>query len=203
MRSTSLFAFTVIVTLATSAVAQAPPAAPPTRVRGTVEQLADHTLTVKSRDGSSVSIALAPDFKVRAVVAKTLADIKPGDIVGITSVAGPGGGQQAVEVHILTGIPNPRMGQFPWDLSPGSLMTNGAVAQVSGPPQGRVLTLTYHGKQAEITVPPEAPIVAFAPGSPSLLQPGAAVIVFAQKLPDGSLTAPGVTAEENGVKPPM
>jgi hypothetical protein len=203
MRLVSSLAFVLIASLATSAFAQAPPAAPPARVRGTVEKFADHTLVVKARDGGSVSIALAPDFKVRAVVQRTLADIKTGDIVGITSVAGPGGGQQAVEVHILTGIPNPRTGQFPWDLSPGSLMTNGAVAQVSGPPQGRVLTLTFHGKHAAITIPPEAPIVAFAPGSPSLLQPGAAVIIFAQKQPDGSLAATGVTAEKNGVKPPM
>jgi hypothetical protein len=204
MRLLSSFTLVLIATLATGAFAQAPPAGPPTRIRGTVEQLADHTLTVKSRDGSTVSIALASDFKVRAVVSRTLGDIQPGDIVGITSVAAPGGGQQAVEVHILPkGLPNLRIGQFPWDLSPGSLMTNGPVAQVSGPPQGRVLTVTYHGKQAQITVPPEAPIVGFAPGSPSLLQPGAAVFVVAQKLPNGNLTAAGVTAEQNGVKPPM
>src|SRR5271155_4580427 len=181
MRLVSSLAYVFIATLATSALAQAPPAGTPTRIRGTVDKLADHTLTVKARDGASVSVALAPDFKVRAVVSRTLADLKPGDIVGITSVAAAGGGQQAVEVHIIPKAPNIRVGQFPWDLSPGSLMTNGAVAQVSGPPQGRLLTVTYKGKQAAITVPPDAPIVAFVPGSPSLLQPGAAVVVFAQK----------------------
>jgi hypothetical protein len=204
MRPTSLFAFILVAALGGPALAQAPPAGTPTRVRGTVESLADHTLTIKARDGGSVAVALAPDFKVRAVIAQTLADIKPGDLVGVTSVKGPDGGQQAVEVHILPkNLPNLRIGQFPWDLSAGSLMTNGAVAQVSGPPQGGVLTVSYHGKQAEITVPPGAPIVAFAPGSPSLLQPGAAVVIFALKLPDGSLTAAAVTAEKDGVKPPM
>jgi hypothetical protein len=204
MRLVSSFALVLVAALAVPAFAQAPPAGTPTRIRGTVDKLADHTLTVRAREGGSVSVALAPDFKVRAVVAQTLADIKTGDVVGITSIKGPDGAQQAVEVHILPkNIPNLRTGQFPWDLGPGSLMTNGAVAQVGGPPQGRVLTLAYHGKQAEIMVPPGAPIVGFAPGDPSLLQPGAAVVVFAQKLPDGSLTAAAVTAEKDGVKPPM
>jgi hypothetical protein len=37
----------------------------------------------------------------------------------------------------------------------------------------------------------------------SLLKPGAAVFIVAPKKPDGSLTAAGVTAEKDGVKPPM
>jgi hypothetical protein len=204
MRRVSSLALFLMAALATSAFAQKPSPAPPTRVRGTVEKFADHTLIVKARGGDAVSVALAPDFKVRAVVAETLADIKPGDMVGITSVKGPSGAQQAVEIHILPkNLPNLRTGQFPWDLRPGSLMTNGAVAEVSGPPEGKVLKVTYHGKAAEITVPPEAAIVAYAPGDPTLLKPGAAVVVFAQKRPDGSLAAASVTAEKNGVKPPM
>jgi hypothetical protein len=35
------------------------------------------------------------------------------------------------------------------------------------------------------------------------LKPGVAVVMFARKLPDGKLSAAGVTAEKNGVKPPM
>ena len=37
----------------------------------------------------------------------------------------------------------------------------------------------------------------------SLLKPGAAVFMVAQKQPDGKLTAARVTAEKDGVKPPM
>jgi len=49
----------------------------PTRVRGTVEKLDDHNLTVKSRDGQSLSITLAPDVDILTLVKKSLADIKP------------------------------------------------------------------------------------------------------------------------------
>ena len=45
--------------------------------------------------------------------------------------------------------------------------------------------------------------MAYVAGDRSLLKPGAAVLTIAQKKPDGSLTAARVTAEKDGVKPPM
>jgi hypothetical protein len=204
MRLASSLAFLFIAALSASALAQAPPAGPPTRVRGTVETFADHTLTVKTREGGTVSIGLAPDFTVRAVVAQTLADIKPGDKVGITSVKGVDGTQQAVAITIfpasMTNIP---MRQLPWDLVPGSLMTNAPVVEARSTGPGQMLKVTVNGKEAAFAVPSGTPIVTYGPGDPSLLKPGAAVFVFARKQPDGSLIAPGVTAEKNGVKPPM
>jgi hypothetical protein len=52
-------------------------------------------------------------------------------------------------------------------------------------------------------VPPGTPIVAFVPGDAGLLKPGAAIFAIALKQPDGTLSAVRVTAEKNGVKPPM
>jgi hypothetical protein len=37
----------------------------------------------------------------------------------------------------------------------------------------------------------------------ALLKPGASVVTIAAKKPDGSLAADRVTAEKDGVKPPM
>jgi hypothetical protein len=204
MRPSSFVAIVFVAALAMPAFAQAPPPAPPMRIRGTVEKLDGHILTVKPRDGGPVTVTLAPDFTVRAVVARTLADIKPGDKVGITSVKNSDGARRALEVHIFpASLPAVRMGEFPWDLGPDSLMTNAAVAQVSDAAQGRVIKVALNGKETAITVPPGTPIVTYEPGDAALLQPGAAVFVIARKQPDGSLTAAGVTAERNGVKPPM
>ena|SRR5258705_13941944 len=62
MRLLSLFAVAMAGLIAVPALAQTPPPdGTPTRVRGTVEKLDDHNLTVKSRDGQSLSITLAPD----------------------------------------------------------------------------------------------------------------------------------------------
>jgi hypothetical protein len=204
MRSTSFFAFILIGALTGPAFAQAPPSARPMPVRGTVEKFDDHTLAVKSRDGATITVTLAPKFTVRTVVAKTLADIKPGDKVGITSIKGADNARQAIEIHVLpTNLPNIRMTEFPYDLMPESLMTNAEVAQVSSTPQGRTIKVTLNGKEEEFAVPPAIPIVGYGPGDPGLLQPGTAIVVFARKQPDGSLTAAGVTAEKDGVKPPM
>jgi hypothetical protein len=201
MRSKSFLTAVFVAVLALSAAAQNPP----TRIRGTVEKLDGQTLMVKSRDGQSLPIALAPDFTVRAVVAKTIADIKPGDFVASTSVKGPDGKLRAIEVHILPeslrGVA--REGQFPWDLVPDSLMTNATAAQITSAPQGQVIKVTYKDGEAEVTLPPGTPIVGYVPGDPSLLKPGAAVFIIAQKGGDGSLTASAVTAEKDGVKPPM
>ena len=205
MRSKSLLALMFAAALALPAAAQTPPQSTPTRIRGTVEKLDGQSLMVKSRDGQSLAIALAPNFTVRGVVAKTVSDIKPGDFVASTSVKGPGGQLRAIEVHILPeslrGVA--REGQYPWDLAPDSLMTNATAAQITSAPHGQMIKVTYKDGEAEVVIPPGTPIVGYVTGDPSLLKPGAAVFVTAQKKADGTLTASSVTAEKDGVKPPM
>jgi hypothetical protein len=183
--------------------AQAPQGVP-TRIRGTVATLEGQTLTVKSRDGTLVSIALAPNYTVRAVVKKSLADIKTGDYVASTSVRGSDGKLHAVEVHIFPeAMRGTAEGQFPWDLVPQSLMTNATVTGVVKGTGATAITVAYKGTSSEILVGPDVPVVGYAPADASLLVPGAAVFVFSFKHPDGSLTSASVTAEKDGVKPPM
>jgi hypothetical protein len=63
-----VLAAALIGLIAMPAFAQAPPAGTPTRVRGTVDKLDGQNLTVKSRDGQTVTIALAPDVVILALV---------------------------------------------------------------------------------------------------------------------------------------
>ena len=162
MRRTSSLAAIVIALIAMPAFAQAPPAAPPTgtpvHVRGTVEKLDGQNLTVKSRDGQSLSVVLAPNFTVRAVVPKTVADIKSGDFVASTSVKGPDGTLQAVELHILPANLRGRIdGQTPADLVPDSLMTNATVAQIVAAPQGQTDESHLQGQGSHNQRPPRHP----------------------------------------------
>jgi hypothetical protein len=214
MRSTSFFAFILVAALTAPALAQTPPtstppantppAGPPVPVRGTVEKLDGQNLTVKSRDGQSVLVVLAPNFTVRAVAPKTIADIKPGDFVASTSIKRPDGTLQAIELHLLSANLRARIeGQTPTDLVPDGLMTNATVAQIVAAPQGQVMKVSYKGKEETINVPPGIPIVGYISGDAALLTPGAAVVITARKQPNGSLTAAFVTAERDGVKPPM
>ena len=204
MTTKLLLAGALIALLALPAAAQNPPEGTPTRIRGSVEKLDGQTLTVKSREGAQLTIALAPNFTVSAVVKKSLGDIKAGDFVGAASTKGTDGKLHALEVLIFPeAMRGTGEGERPWDLTPDSLMTNATVSGITSAPQGQALKVTYKGGESEIIVAPNTPIVTFAPGDASLLKPGAAIITVATKKPDGSLSASRVTAEKDGVKPPM
>ena len=204
MTAKSVITGALIALLALPAAAQQAPEGTPTRIRGTVEKLDGQTLTVKSREGQQLTIALAPNFTVAAVVKKSLADIKTGDFVGAASTKSADGKLHALEVLIFPeAMRGSGEGERPWDLTPDSLMTNATVDGIASAAQGQALKLTYKGGESEIIVAPDIPIVTFAPGDTSLLKPGAAIITAALKKPDGSLSASRVTAEKDGVKPPM
>jgi hypothetical protein len=205
MRLLSLFAVAMAGLIAVPALAQAPspPDGTPTRVRGTVEKLDDHNLTVKSRDGQSLSITLAPDVDIITLVKKSLADIKPGDFVASTGVKDKDGQIHAIEARIFPKATPDGGRQFAWDLMPDSVMTNATVGTVTKAAQGAVLHVTFTGGESEYSIGPDVPILANAPGDVSLLKPGVAVFVIASKKPDGTVTAARLYAEKDGIKPPM
>ncbi len=150
-RLLSLFAVAMAGLIAVPALAQTPPPdATPTRVRGTVEKLDDHNLTVKSRDGQSLSITLAPDVDIITLVKKSLADIKPGDFVAPTGVKDKDGKIYAIEARIFPKATPDGGRQFAWDLMPDSVMTNATVGTVTKAAQGAVLHVTFTGGEFRI-----------------------------------------------------
>src|SRR5271169_3885990 len=194
----------VLVTLfAIPVLAQNPPQGTPTRVRGVVDKLDGQTLSVKSRGGDVVTIALAPDVAIETLVKKTVADIKAGDFVASTGVKGKDGKIQAIEVRIFPQATPDGGRQFAWDLGPDSVMTNATVGTVTKASEGTVLHVTFTGGESEYSIGPDVPVLANAPGDISLLKPGAVVFVIALKKPDGSLTSARLYAEKDGIKPPM
>ena len=209
MRILNLLAAALLGLSAAPALAQTPPAqnpeGTPMAVRGTVEKLDGQSLSVKAKDGAVLTVTLAPNFTVAGVAKRSLGDIKPGDYVATNSIKGTDGKLHAIEMHIFPEAMRATVQdvQRPSSLVQGGLMTNSYVVEVSATPQGQVLKGKYKDGEIETLVEPDAPIVIYVPGDPSLLKPGAAVVVFALKKPDGSLTAGRVTAEKDGVKPPM
>src|SRR5947208_12595068 len=191
----------LIAAFAVPALAQTAPAAAPVRVRGTVDKLDGQALTVKARDGQSLTIALAPNLIVSYLTKKSAADIKTGDFVASTGIKGADGKLHAVEVRIfpenLRGVGE---GQYPWDLKPDSIMTNATVGTITKAPQGDVVKVSYKGTESEYVIDPTTPVFGTATGDTSLLKPGATVFVIAQKQEDGKLTAARLYAEKDGVK---
>ena len=183
-----------------SASAQAP-----VRVRGTIEQVQGDTLSVKSREGAELKVMLAQNAILLAVIKASLSDIKPGMFVGVTAMPQPDGSLRAVEVHIFPeAMRGTGEGHYPWDLRPQSTMTNANVEQTVTGVDGQTLTLKYKDEEKKIIVPPDAPIVTFAPGDKGDLKPGVKIfIVAAKKQVDGSLRAPRINYGKDGLTPPM
>jgi len=203
MRSTYI-ATLFIAFIAMPALAQAPAEVARQRVVGTVDKLDGNNLMVKANDGQPVTVVLDDNAAVFGVEKRTLADIKPGDYLASGGVKGTDGKIHAVEVRIFPEtLRGTGEGQRAWDAKPDGVMTNATVGTVSQSPQGGVIHVKYKEGESEFTVGPEVPIVAYVAGDRSLLKPGAAIFTVAQKKPDGTLTTGRVTAEKNGVKPPM
>jgi hypothetical protein len=187
------------------AVAQAPtPQGTPTRVRGTIENFDGKTLTVKTREGAEVAVTLADDVKVLSVRRVKLSQIKQGDFIGTAALADAAGKLHAQEIQVLPeAMRGAGEGHYPWDLTPGSTMTNGTVAEVARVSRDRVLHLTYKDGTQDIEVSPGTPIVTFVPGTTKLLKPGRAVVVFSRKMADGGYVAGALALQSGKVKPPM
>jgi hypothetical protein len=201
MRKMILSAAFVIA--ATAALAQAP--ADMVRVRGTVQSVDGSMLTVKSRDGADLKIKLADNAVIRTVTGKTVADVKQGLFVGITAMPQPDGTQKAVEIHIFPeAARGTGEGHRPWDLMPGSTMTNANVDSEVAISDGKKLVLKYKDGDKTFIVPDNVKVVMFAPGTAADVKPGAKIfIVAAKKMPDGTLEAPGATVSSGGIDPPM
>ena len=172
-------------------------------VRGAITSLDGDVLSVKSRDGKDLKINLSPKFGVRYAKALTLADIKPGDFVGPASRKRADGTLEAISLQVFT--PDRRgqvpEGHMPWDLEPGSLMTNAIIGGMVQASNGRELTLEYKGGSQKVFVPAGVPIFTALPGDRSMLVPGAYVVIVAQVAPDGTLSAAGGTVSKDGVRP--
>jgi outer membrane lipoprotein SlyB len=205
MRGTSTWRALGAAGLALACVSSALAEDAPVRVRGTIEQVDGQTLMVKARDGKVVTVKLADNATVMAIVKAALGDIKPNSFVGVTALPQTDGSWRAVEVHIFPeALRGTGEGDRPWDLQPKSTMTNAAVAEAVKQVDGQTLTLKYKDGEKKITVPTDAPIVAFAPGDKADLKAGAKIfVVAATRQPDGTLQAARINVGKDGLAPPM
>ncbi|TDV38976.1 hypothetical protein C7405_10193 [Paraburkholderia caballeronis] len=186
-----------------AALAQTP-AAKPARIRGEIVSLDGDVLKVHRRSGDTVSIDLKPSVAVSAVKAIQLSDIKPGTFIGTAATTGTDGKMTATEVVVFPeAARGTGEGHYAWDLGPNSTMTNANVDTVVQSTNGRNLTLSYKGGSNEVTVPPNVPVVTFAPAARTDLTPGKNVFVVATPASQGQYTAQRVVVEKDGVAPPM
>jgi len=155
------------------ALACAAAQAQPTRVRGTISGFDGKILSVRDAGGAPVQIQVGEKTEIVFTQPITLADIKPGDFLGVTSMKRPDGTLTAYEVRRFPKPLNP--GHRPFDGRDDQTMTNATVGAMVQATSGRELTMTYEGGSQKIVVPENASISALVPGTPKQLVPGAPV----------------------------
>jgi hypothetical protein len=182
--------------------------AKPVRLRGTIEKVDGDLLDVKLRDGTAAKLKLKDGVAIRGVIAITLADIKAGAMVGITSMPQADGTLKAVEIHTFPAGQRVTEGHNPYDTVPGSMMTNAQVETSIAAVDGQVLTVQYkQGDKVEekkVIVPPGIPFQTTVPGDKSDLKAGAKFVVFnAIKQADGTYEVPTISVGRDGLQPAM
>src|SRR4029453_17016033 len=140
-----------------------------TRVRGTITAADANSLTVDDK----TQVRLGEKTEIVFTQPVTLAEIKPGDFLGVTSVKHADGKLIAYEVRRFPKPLNP--GHRPFDGRDDQTMTNATVGATVQSANGRELTMTYDGGTQKITVPQDASVSTLVPGQRSQLVPGAPV----------------------------
>ena len=138
-------------------------------MRGTITAVDANAITVNGKErvllGEKTEIVFAKPI--------SLADIKPGDFLGVTSQKRPDGTLVAHEVRRFPKPVNP--GHRPFDGRDDQTMTNASVDAVVSATSGRELTMAYPGGTQKIVVPESASVSMLVPGQRSQLVRGAPV----------------------------
>jgi hypothetical protein len=210
MMRTLVLTVTALAAAVTVSAALAQQSQPQTqRVSGTIERVEGNTIYGKGSDGSAITLKLADNAAITAVLKATFADIKPGDYVGTGAVPQADGSQKAVELRIF---PRPQAdgGHFyeGWYGAPNGTMTNGfvqPVVTVGATPAGAgdpSIVVKYPQGEKRIVISANAHVVRNAFGSKDDLKAGAAFRAqAATKQPDGTYTATAINVGRDGARP--
>ncbi len=168
------------------------------RVRGTIAAFDGKLLTVTARNGNEVRAELPENVAVSTTRPFSLADIKPGMVMGVTTVKRTDGTLVAIDVRPIP--PTARQGLSPYDLAPDSVMTNAAVEGLVESAAGQTLTLNYQTGKVTVLVPPGTPMSQSAPGTRADLKIGEAAVLTARQS-EGGLSIVRIQVAKDGVRP--
>jgi hypothetical protein len=179
------------------------------RLNGTIERVDGNTIYAKGRDGTAVTLKLADNAMVTAVLKATVADIRPGAYIGSGAMPQADGSQKAVEVHIFAQPQDDNGHHYAgWYGAANGTMTNGFVQPVGT--VGAALTdagdpsflVKYHDGEKRIVVPANAHIVRYVAGNKDDLKAGAPFRAQAAvKQTDGTYTTSSISVGKDGGRP--
>ena len=174
-------------------------------VRGTIEKVDGSSMIVKSREGADLVVKLADNLTVRGLVKVSLADVKPGSYIGVSAMPQSDGTERAMHIHIFPeAMRGTGEGYRPFDVRPGSTMTNAAVDTTVVGTNGQVVTVKYSTAKRNSWCRRMRRSWLMSQAARDELKPGAKIMIFnAVKQPDGTLQAAAVSVGRDGLTPPM
>ncbi len=193
----------MVATAALFAALQASASAAPVHLRGTVSTVDGAKVTIKTREGSDVSLTLGDDWKIGGVTKASIADIKAGTFIGTANVADSSGAKALEVVVFPEAMRGTGEGDYAWDLKPSSQMTNATVSNPVQGVDGQTVTLSYKGGEKKVTIPSDAPIVMIGSASAADVKPGAAVFIAGEAEGGGMPSKGHIVVGKDGAVPPM
>jgi hypothetical protein len=159
------------------------------RIAGTVQSLAADSIVVKTNDGKTETLKLAPNLTVLQNKKASVKDIKNNDFVASAAIKGADGKLHSTELRIfpeaLRGLGE---GQRP--MADGKqIMTNATVTGVAIVGDSGSVKVKLPNMDSELIVDPGVPVTAIVAADKGMVTAGTTVVVTGSKGGDGSETA--------------
>lgn len=189
----SLLALLGSVVLLSGAVRAAP--APGSLTEGTIATVDASAVTVTTRAGSQVRLAINSDTVVIQRRPVKLEDIKRNEFVGVTARRELDGSLTAISINIFPPEFKGRVREAQFVMDTGNVMTNATVFQNVRRIEGRTLYLRLGDGSAVIAVPRDAQVIRLTAIKVGDLRPGMQVMVRGSAGADGGLIASTITID--------
>ncbi|MBI3506122.1 MAG: hypothetical protein HY059_14885 [Proteobacteria bacterium] len=168
-------------------------------IRGTIAAIDAGVLTIATRDGKTEKIELAENVPVATTKPFSMAEVKPGMVLAATTMQRADGRIIAIDLRPIPATAN--QGLSPYDLQPGSTMTNAALDGMVQSAAGQELTLNYKTGIVKVLITPATAMSQSAPGTRADLKVGETVYIPMRPDAAGKLAAVRVQVSKDGVKP--
>jgi len=175
----------------------------PLRVYGPIQKIEGQTVTVKNKDGQTVSFNLAPNGRIVANEPLDVKAIKAGDVIAIDAVM-ENGKPKAIQAHTQAfahGAAAPASRKLA--TNPNATRYLGVVTAASPTANGIRVTVALEKNGGAMQFDLTNDIVHYRNETQSAadLKPNMIVMANANRGPDGKLTSGFTTVEKNGHKP--
>jgi hypothetical protein len=167
--------------------------------RGTIASYDGKVLGITLRDGQSVWIDLPEGLPISATERFSMEDVKPGMVLGVTTVNRADGTKVAIDVRPIS--PTAPQGLSAYDLQPQSTMTNAVLEAAVLSSDTNEFVLNYKTGSVKVLVPKGTPMSRAVPGSRADLVLGQSVYVASRRNDANGYTAVRIQVGKNGVHP--